>query len=449
MSQRQHYIHKTANGNGGIVHTAAVSGRTGVAMVTTTIPASVKSAPDVSSDADFSTDFQKWGPNNDKPTVCRLKLEDSTTAFPLIAKKVKMYFGKGLSYHREVFKNGVKTIDETPIEEVENFLLNNNIDLFHLEQMMDYGFINNQFAEFRFDKTGKKIGYLDHLEAEFTRFGKIDKDSYKIKNIRYEADWKAPTNKVSIPFVSIKERDRDEILKISGRKKFAMHNHFPSPGRTLYAVPPHEALFRKDGWLDFANSIPIIMNKVNQNANAINLHIEIPGDYWKRTVEGFESMEPEKQKEIIDAKIGEIEDFYKGEGATAQTFHSHFAVDHTGKYLSGWKITPIVTKADKDKFLTSLQEADLQIARALDADTSLANLQQAGGKMGAGSGSDKRTAYTNSLSMSHADMHIITAPLRFVQWFNEWDPAIKWTFKHDIPTTLNDEPSGVKPDQQP
>jgi hypothetical protein len=150
---------------------------------------------------------------------------------------------------------------------------------------------------------------------------------------------------------------------------------------------------------------------------------------------------------LIDAKLDEMDQFLKGTDNAGSSFISHFVADQiTGKAQDGWKIEPINDPIKKDQFLTSVQEADIQISRAIGMDASLSGIQPAGGKMGAGSGSDKRVGFTNTLNMTYAEQMIILEPLEIVKMYNDWDPNIRFMFEHEIPTTLNENKNGVKSD---
>ena len=141
-----------------------------------------------------------------------------------------------------------------------------------------------------------------------------------------------------------------------------------------------------------------------------------------------------------------MKDFLSGTANAGNAFISHFATEQiTGKPLAGWVIEPLKDTDRKDKFLTSLQEADTQMARAMDMDASMSNVQQDGKSMGAGSGSDKRVAMTNAVNTSYAFTQMITEPLRIVGKINGWPSNVRWVFQYDLPTTLNEHKSGTEP----
>lgn len=392
------------------------------------------------SDIEEKDEWQKWGTSDTQPVKNRTKIEGSSTAFPLMVRMAEMMFGKGLTYYVEKrTKTGIET-DWSEIPEVEEFIAGNDVNLFILERLMDFKFHNNLFCEHILSNDRSKIVNVYHLEAEFSRKGAIQQN--KFTKLGYKGDWSKNEDPLKIPFVENRDFQK-EIIQKKKLDKFAMHDHFPSPGRTTYAKPAHAALLEDDGWLDYANSVPKLMNAHNKIANQLQFHVEVPGDYWERTYADWNGLTHEEKEARKDEVLTEMDKWFKGKDAKSDTFLTHFAVDHAGKYLSGWKITVLDAKAKKDIFLTSLQEADIQISRGIGMDVSLAGIQPAGGKMGAGSGSDKRTAFTNAVSVAPAAMEIILAPFYRVAKYNGWPAGLKFAVQYDVPTTLNNDPSGV------
>ena len=403
-----------------------------------TKPTMPVSTPDVQ-----GSTMQNWGTNNLKPTDQRQKLEKTTTAYPLLIKSATTLFGRGPIYYTE--RRTAKGIerDYSAIPFVDEFLQSNDIDLIMLERWMDLKFYNNVFCEYIFNKNLNKIVNIVHQEAEFCRFGLVEDNT--IKNVFVNSEWKdKPSNYVEIPFVDDYSINREEILKLR-KKKFITHHNVPSPGRTLYAVPQHVGLFEANGWLDYSISVPLLMNKINNNGFNLRYHIEIPYDYWEKIYKDWNTKTPEEKRQLQDAKMDEMNTYLLGNDNVGKNFYSHFGIHQaTGKEIPGWKITELKDPIKKDQFLTSLQEADMQTARAIGVDVSLANISTQSNSMGAGSGSDKRVGMDNTISASYAEQMIVLKPLRTVGIINGWPSNLKWTFEHIVPTTLNENKSGTK-----
>lgn len=385
------------------------------------------------SDVDPSVEYQPWGASNDYPTLFRKKVEASTSAYPLIAKSVGIQWGRGICYYKVERKDGRLEFTFQQDNEVDEFLRNNDADFAVLERMMDYKFTGNIFGEFILSKDGKKITNYSHLEAEFSRLGAVNSSTNKIDELWYTSNWEEADKAARIPYLSRRDISIENIVKVaSKKKKFAVKSSFPSPGNTVYAVAPNAALSLADGWLDYANSVPKIMNSINKNAMHFKYHIQIPYSYWSTTIKGWEALDQAKRDKHIDAKLTAMDEWFVGTKNAHKSFISHFATDPaTGKPLPGWSITLLDDAGRKDIYLTSVQEADSQIARALNIDTSLSGIQAQGGKLGAGSGSDKKEGLSNQITMSRADESIIMHFLKVVQLYNGWDPEYQFGFLHD------------------
>lgn len=418
----------------------------GVGIVATVLApdAGATTAP-IKKKEDASGGVYEWGPNNEGPAVWAQKIEKSTTALPLLFKYVKTIYGKGLRYYiRETDANGNELKNYSSIQEVDDFLQNNDIDEFLIKRIVDFKWWNNVWCEFILNKLKSKVVNINHLESSYCRFLKEKEGEDSISFVGYGAYWPDKKGKDDIPFIHSSEISTKSI-KALPEKKFCSHHAFPVPNRTLYSVPSHYALFQDDSWLDYTNSIPIIMNSINKNVMDIRWHIQIPYEYWPSIYPDWVNVSQQERDSRINAKLTEMNDFLMGTKNAGKAFISHFATDEiTGKPLAGWIIEPLEDKDKKDKFLTSNQEGDIQIARALDIDTSLANIQPANGSMGAGSGSDKRTAFTNSISLTPADLVYILKPLYIVARINKWASNLVFTIEYEVPTTLNENKAGSK-----
>jgi hypothetical protein len=435
----------------------SVNLQSGVVISAMSPDAGAKQAPEPLIDKQetgTSNGIHNWGLDNNWPREVRLKVEKSTVAAPLIFKAVCAMYGTGVTYFRVVRDGNKITKVYEEIPEIDTFLQVNALDYIVLERMMDFKYYGNIFQEFIFDKSPVpeklKIVETHHLETEFCRLEEQNEKTSDIANIHFWGDWNNVDDRsplyIKIPRVDPLRHDRKEIIKRAGsNRKFAVHSKFPSPGRSFYAMPPHAALYRKNGWLDYSNTIPEIMNAIVENSMNLKYHIQIPGTYWEDTFPNWHTMKPEEQEKAQAEKLEEMNNFLTGKDATMRSFISEFAVDkHTQKEMPGWKITTLDDKTRMDTHLLTSQESDAHIARALNIDPSLAGLQPQGGKMGAGSGSDKRVSFLNGISMSHAEERIIFDFMYIIRDFNGWPKDVQFGFMHEVPTTLDSNSSGVQ-----
>lgn len=396
---------------------------------------------------DGTTDkWQNWGTDNLWPTRVRKIMEASTVAAPLVFKAVCQMYGTGLTYWVETREGDKITKDFSEIPDVETFLESNNIDYIALERMMDFKYFNNIWNEFIFNVSHNKIVETNHLEGEFCRVSQQNETTHEFEFIGFLGNWETPDFKKIevIPNIDWKRKTINDILKAAkSKKKFAVHSKFPSPGRPIYGAPAHQALYNKNGCLAYSNRIPRILNAMIENGLSVKWHIQIPSSYWKSAYDKWDTFSEEKKTSTKKEKLEEMHKWLSGEDNSMSSFISEFATDKmTGKKLPGWEINEIKDSSTLDKEMISSQESDSHISRALGIDPSLAGLQPQGGKMGAGSGSDKRTAFQNAISMSKAEQLVVLDFLYVIGKVNQWPKGLKWGFQHEIPTTLNENKSG-------
>lgn len=400
------------------------------------------------SDVANTHDFMWWGDNNDWPRMVRKKIEQSTIAAPLIFKAVCAMYGIGVRYWVENFENGSLKKEFIQVPEIEDFFNNNSIDYIVLERMMDFKYFNNIFQEFITSINGDKITHTFHLEAEFSRISKQNDKTHEFDFIGFCGNWDSvDVNKLAkIPKVD-PHRHHQAVWKQRAQKakKFAVHSCFPSPGRPYYAMPSHAALYKKNGWLDYSNAIPEILNAIVNNAMNLKYHIKIPATYWAAIHNDWSLKKKEERDKIIQAKLEEMNNFLTGKNNTMKSFITEYAIDPiTNKEMPGWQIDVLDDKTKVDHHLLTSQEGDQHITRALGIDPSLAGLQPQGGKMGAGSGSDKRTAFVNAMAMSHPEEKIVLDFLDVVKKYNNWPANVRFGFIHEVPTTLDNNKSGIE-----
>lgn len=451
MSDVQKFKIKTTDGANAVQ--ALVGTRTMVTMLAADAGADqTKPAHNDARDDNEANDYYSWGANNMWPTEARRKLEDSAIAYPLVYKAVSLMFGAGVQYYRRKLVGNEMQIEYFKNDEIEKFFQENDIDRFMLEQMMDLKFYGNAFSESIVTKNLEKIVHLYHLEAEFSRLQVQNEKTKKIPNLFYSGDFVKDTSTSEyqkIPFLNRRDRSTDGIRKTAkGKKKFAWQSFFPSPGRCTYAKPPHAAIYKKDGWLDYEISIPIILNSIIKNQLKLKFHIRIPYSYWPAMYPKWDTFTQEKRDQLIDQKLKEMDEWLSGAKNAGKSLITHFAIDPvTHKPIPGFEVIPIDDKFKQDDYIPASDAADAKIVRALGIDVSLSGLQPQGGKMGAGSGSDKREGFNNSILLSQAEAKILFEPLYTVRDYNGWGSDVEFGFIHQLSTTKDQEKSGKEPEK--
>lgn len=131
-----------------------------------------------------------WGQSDNLPQ----KIMDSCYKSPIVTAGMgfncSCTYGDGIIYGRwNIAKNGKKTfVEDRSIKEINDFLFNNDINNYLLEQANDISWFYNVFPEILLNKNGKIVG-LNHKEAAFSRLEEMDPKTGLVNNHFYSAKW--------------------------------------------------------------------------------------------------------------------------------------------------------------------------------------------------------------------------------------------------------------------
>ena len=395
-----------------------------------------------------STKWVDWGPGNDFPQKVISDVSKVSVAAPALEFKIKAHYGTGLiTFKREVDEKGkviIKVQDVNKIPEIKSFFKNSKIKRYFLEQITDLVWFYNVFPEMIVSRDFSKITSIRSLEAAFCRWSEMDEGERRIKILGYSALWPREEEITEIPVISpwwSVERTRDYLRK-NKIWKFVYPTYIPTPGRSFYQVAYWNGA-RKSGWFDVAGAIPEFKKHLMKNQMTIKWHVEIPESYWDKLFP-FPEFTKKKKKEKSEEKLGEMDDFLSDTKNTGKTFFSHFAVDPITKQpLPGWKITALDNKLIGGEYLEDSQAANSEIMFSMRVDPSLVGHGIPGGKLGAGSGSDKREAFNIYNSLLLTDRDVTVEPLEFIRDFNGWDEDLEFGFGNITLQTLDKNPTGT------
>lgn len=410
-----------------------------------------KTLPKVPTWLDGGWAYTHWGDDDLLPTMMRQKVASVPIAGATLKKKVDMMLGKGLIYYKNAdLAKGVK-VERAYIPEVEDFLNDNRI---HTEwfpaQCADFCLPFNTFSELILSKDKSKITNIFHISAEHARVGKHDKITNKIENLYYSYHFPFGTaqqdeNREEIPLYRWYEHDK--FLKTLRGDKFAWHTRFPMPGLIVYAWAWWIGLFKKDGWLDVSGQVPKIVSAMQKNQISLKYIIAIPETYFRVRHIEWDTMDSASRQAIVDRKVTELNDNLTGTDNVFKSISYIFKENEvTGAPLGKIEITSVDDKAKTGTWVPDSFAADAQIVQGFGMDPSQIGLQPDGGKMGAGSGSDKRESYNLMITLNTPDQTLVLEPLNLISRYNKW--GITFVVDHEEHTTTNDQESGIKPSDQ-
>jgi hypothetical protein len=411
------------------------------------IVAQHKSEPPIPAWLDTNWNWIMWGATDLFPTIMREKYSQVPIAGTTLEKKIKMMLGNGLCYFKTSDLAQGPNVKRAYVQGVEDFLEDNRIHTEWLPaQCADYCLPYNCFSEITTSKDKSRITGLYHIAAEHARLSQA-KDSLVPESLLFSYHFpfgtaQSETNRVRIPLFRWYEKEAF-FQKLTG-SKFAWHTRFPTPGLIHYATPWWIGLFREGGWMDVSAGVPKIVSAMQRNQVALKYIIAIPETYFKVRFPEWDTLPAAKRQEIIDRKVLDLNDSLSGTDNVFKSVNYVFKENEiTGQPMGKIEITAVDDKAKSGTWVPDSYAADAQIVQGLGMDPSQIGLAPEGGKMGSGSGSDKRESYNLLITLNTPDQLIVLEPLNFISKFNGW--GVTFVIDHTDHTTTNNQESGLKP----
>jgi len=110
--------------------------------------------------------------------------------------------------------------------------------------------------------------------------------------------------------------------------------------------------------------------------------------------------------------------------------------------VSAVKVTAIDDKLKDGSYLPEAEAANSEVLFALGTDPSLIGAGIPGGKMGSGSGSDKRIAFNLLQSFMKSNRDVTISIIEFIAYYNKWESDLKYGFENVVLETLDKNPTG-------
>jgi len=372
-----------------------------------------------------------WGANNNFPKEVIKDVEPSTVIGPVLSFLAKMLVGKGIRYYLEedpdentgdVRKRYVR------LPEVEQFMKRSNINrLYATEAAQDMVWWANIFPELGLSIDGSKIVRLVSQDASFCRY-EVMNERKQIKNCFISAYWPSPKiiEVETVPVIDQYDVERVEKLRKSTPGNYIYPVSISSPGAIYYQRAPWDSA-RSSQWLKYSLQIPKLKQAIIENSMNIKYHIEIPEEYWIKTINKFQTKTPTEKQAAITPIIQAFIESFTGADNGGKAFSTPFYVDPATKAEYGhWKINVLKNDFSDKLFIEDSIEASSHLLMALGTDRAL--VSSPGKGMGSGSGSDKRVAFNIADEMMWTFREALLEPLYFISEYNGWPENLKWEF---------------------
>ncbi|RYD82922.1 MAG: hypothetical protein EOP53_02310 [Sphingobacteriales bacterium] len=395
-----------------------------------------------------------WGDNNQWPQEADKIIKSNDILSRGMIERTAMHAGKKVDYFYEVIDNtGKRHIELAIIPEIDDWFDLNLINSHYYPQACaDYEQYKLNFPELILSANRKQVNRIFHNKIASSRLEMQNASSKKIENLYYCHFWaNSPTKNDCVvtpildPYYSVQQLEQTTGYNYIFPCSFDDRTNFYYPVPCWYSAV-------QSGWVEISNAVPIVKKAIFKNQMILKYHVEIPYSYWPKKFKDWDRKSETEQLGLMKTELSTLNSFLSDKENSGKTFISHFGEDESGKALPGWKINVLDDKLKDGAFIPDSQEAALHILFACGLDPSLVGAATPGGKMGAGSGSDKRESQYIYQSKQPMDRAITLSPIDFAFSFNGWrkryakaDRRLKvGVVDSDSSDTLDKNPTGKK-----
>jgi len=379
--------------------------------------------------------YSTWGDDNLFPQHVLEDIGKSHVAGKAIEKRQTVHFGRGIISYRNIKDaNNAMTQEIVADQEIVDFFEINEINFNWPRLILGLETLYNGWVECILNKGKDKINRIYVKDSAYCRVAKMDPVTRKIPFLYYSAQWDTMPDVDNTAIVEkIPMWDPSKLDPATGQypdAKFAIQITYKTLNSTYYSLAPWNAM-RVNKWLEIAYKVPALKYAIMKNQMTIKYHVQIPDFYFDNKYPSPDYTKEQKLKGIQET-LDELNEFLSDVENSGKSFVSFLTWDKLDKKLKdGWTIEVIDNKLVDGAYLPDTQAANSEILFGMGIDPCLiggSGVPGGGGKLGAGSGSDKREAYW----MLNADMGVPRQsslwPLYFVKKFNKWDPTIQFDY---------------------
>lgn len=397
-----------------------------------------------------------WGDSDTWPLEIAEKVRKNGSASSAIRLLRRAHYGNGLVLYRNVKdesgKKKVEYIDRTEVPEIDAFLKRIKSPMFLQETIMDLEWYNLSFPEFVLDVAADKIVSVKRMKTAWCRYATpgnsgVPESIYVSSKFGRDRSVDVENNEFveEIPLLNpylTKEEIKAYCIENEIRK-FTIPFGFPLLDESFYPSADWHAILHS-GWLEVANSVPIYKLGIFRNQVSIKYMIEIDVRYFKYVYEkDWDTYTVEKKQEIRADLIRTITDELSSPENSGKSISSIMFIDDKQNQVSAIKITSIDDKFKDGSYLPEAEAANSEVLFAFGTDPTIIGAGIPGGKLGSGSGSDKRVAFNLLQTFMKSNRDISISPLEFVQDYNGWDNTLKLGYENVVLETLDKNPTST------
>ncbi len=404
-----------------------------------------------------------WSPWGDRPGRDDLpkRITDRVYNVAIAGRTIydlaRMAYGNGLAYYSNKQLRETGKVERHYEPEIERFIQENFLGNEWLKpQLVDYRFFMNSFSEMIMNKRKDLITNIFHKEADCCRVSLQNTKTFTNDFLLYSADFSlgrgtVDPDRINAIYLLQRHLGMDWITNKLPGYKFAWHSRLRTPGSLTYTMPFWIGLFRDGGWMDVSKSVSEVVHSMMINQVRLKYQILIPEDYFTiRYRDSWQTMTDEQRQKAINDLVDDINTKLSGTDNAFVSISTVFQRDGINGDKGRIEIVAIDDKIKKDSWVPGSEKSDAQVVQGLGGHPSMVGLAPEGGKMGAGSGSDKREVFNTEITNNTFDQELILEQVQFLANFNsranpKWD--VTFFIDHTFHTTTNQQESGLVPSE--
>ncbi|UOX32418.1 hypothetical protein LXD69_10175 [Flavobacterium sediminilitoris] len=406
---------------------------------------------------DKQGEVASWGKNNDYPQQVLKAVRLNGAASSGLRFLRKAHYGNGLVLVKdEVDDNGKKkpklvTLEEVP--EIKEFFLKSQMNRFWKETIADLEYFSIAFPEYILSENFTTINRVKRQKTAWCRFEIMNEESGLVEHVYISQKFGSGSSvdltsqyveKVPLIDSYWSPEEVREYCKTNDIKKFIRPVFYPLLDEAFYPESEWHAVV-KSGWLDVANSVPALKKAMFENQMTIKYIVEVNELYFINMYrDKWQTMKFEERDKIRQNLIDQVNDALVGNDKAGKSIQSMKVKDDKGEYHSAVTITALDDKLKNGSYLPEAEAANSEVLFALGVDPTLIGAGIPGGKLGAGSGSDKSTALNILFALFKTNRETTLESYDFIASYNGWDSSIRAGFENTILTTLDKNPTGTQ-----
>ena len=395
-----------------------------------------------------------WGNSNKKPVEILDAVKLNGTARSSLRIQKKVHYGNGIILMSEEVNEGkrqMKIHSMSEFKDILEFFKKSYIKRFQKEIIHDLEYFYIAFPEFVLSADYNNINRVKRQKATWCRFEEPNEEGYisyvyiSQKFGRSTVDLEGEyAEKVPLIDCYWSADEVKEYCKSNKITKFIRPVFYPMSDEAFYPEADWHSVY-ENGWLEIINEIPKYKKALFNNQISIKYLIHIHEEYFVQTEgDDWHNFKPDRKKKIRQDLIDTINSSLAGSDKAGKSIQAMKFIDSKGDLVDAIKIEAIDDKFKDGSFLPEASAGNSEISFAIGTDPSLIGAGIPGGKLGAGSGSDKRVAYDILSALKKTDRESSLEPLEFIQQYNGWDESIMFSYDVVSITTLDKNPTGTQ-----